>query len=84
MSASPAPRPSTAGRDVSGPVPFLRGARAVFDLSLDAMLWSRRTLLIVLILGLPVPLALLFRGFAARLPPRIGAWDFYGPRFAGC
>jgi ABC-type transport system involved in multi-copper enzyme maturation permease subunit len=59
-------------------VPFLRAARAVFDLSLEGMIWSRRSLLMVLLLGLPAPLALIFRTFITRLPPRVGAIDFYG------
>jgi ABC-type transport system involved in multi-copper enzyme maturation permease subunit len=31
-----------------------------------------------LLLGLPVPLAVAFRTFVTRLPPRVGATDFYG------
>jgi ABC-type transport system involved in multi-copper enzyme maturation permease subunit len=75
--AVPAPAPAE-GRDVSRPVPFLRAARAVFDLSLEGMVWSRRSLLMILLLGLPAPLALVFRTFITRLPPRVGAFDFYG------
>jgi ABC-2 type transport system permease protein len=80
VSASPAAAPIAApeARDVSRPVPFLRAARAVFDLSLDGMVWSRRSLIMVLLLGLPAPLALVFRTFLTRLPPRVGAVDFYG------
>ena len=89
MSASPAAPPSASApeaapaspgsaRDLSRPVSFLRAARAVFDLSLEGMVWSRRSLLMVLLLGLPAPLALLFRTFLTRLPPRVGAFDFYG------
>jgi len=74
----PAAEPSTGGRDVTRPVPFLRAARAVFDLSLEGMVWSRRSLLMVLLLGLPAPLALIFRTFITRLPPRVGGVDFYG------
>jgi ABC-type transport system involved in multi-copper enzyme maturation permease subunit len=65
-------------RDVNRPVPLLRAMRAVFDLSLEGMIWSRRSLLMVLLLGLPAPLALVFRIFITRLPPRVGAFDFYG------
>jgi ABC-2 type transport system permease protein len=80
MSAIPAvtPSPPAAGRDLTRPVPFLRAARAVFDLSLEGMVWSRRSLLMVLLLGLPAPLALVFRTFVTSLPPRVGAFDFYG------
>jgi ABC-type transport system involved in multi-copper enzyme maturation permease subunit len=76
--APPAPTPAADGRDVTRPVPFLRAARAVFDLSLEGMVWSRRSLLMVLLLGLPAPLALIFRTFITRLPPRVGGVDFYG------
>ena len=75
---SPPATPGPDGRDVTRPVPFLRAARAVFDLSLEGMVWSRRSLLMVLLLGLPAPLALVFRTFITRLPPRVGAFDFYG------
>ena len=74
----PPSAPVADGRDVSRPVPFLRAAKAVFDLSLEGMVWSRRSLLMVLLLGLPAPLALVFRTFITRLPPRVGAFDFYG------
>jgi ABC-2 type transport system permease protein len=84
MSASAAARPpepaaSPRGRDVTRPVPFLRAARAVFDLALEGMVWSRRSLLMALLLGLPIAFALLFRGvLVARLPPRISGFDLYG------
>jgi ABC-2 type transport system permease protein len=76
--AAAAPTPTDGGRDVGRPVPFLRAARAVFDLTLEGMVWSRRSLLMVLLLGLPAPLALLFRVLITRLPPRVGGFDFYG------
>ncbi|HXK08180.1 MAG TPA: ABC transporter permease [Vicinamibacteria bacterium] len=60
-------------RDASRPLPFAAGARAVFDLSLDGMVWTRRTLLMGLLVGLPAVVALLYRVVAtrpeARLPP---------------
>ena len=48
-------------RDTSQPLPFLRAARAVFDLSLESMIWSRRSLLMALLVGLPVIVALAYR-----------------------
>ena len=48
-------------RDTSQPLPFLRAARAVFDLSLESMIWSRRSLLMALLVGLPVLLAVAYR-----------------------
>jgi ABC-2 type transport system permease protein len=83
MSASAAARPpapeSTAGRDTSRPVPFPRASRAVFDLALEGMVWSRRSLLMAILLGLPIVFALLFRFvLVSRLPPRISGFDLYG------
>ncbi len=58
-------------RDTTRPLPFLRAARAVFDLSLESMIWSRRSLLMALLVGLPVVLAVAYRVIlAADLPTR--------------
>lgn len=70
--------PASAAPDKDRPVPFLRAARAVFDLSLEGMIWTRRSLLMALLLALPAVLAAIFRLTVTRLPPRIGAFDFYG------
>jgi ABC-type transport system involved in multi-copper enzyme maturation permease subunit len=43
------------------PLSFWAASRRVFDLSLGEMLWSRRTIFMVLIVGAPVALALGFR-----------------------
>ena len=48
-------------RDPSRPLSFPAGTRAVLDLSLEGMVWSRRTLLMGLLVGLPVLVALLYR-----------------------
>jgi ABC-type transport system involved in multi-copper enzyme maturation permease subunit len=77
-SAPAPPAPGADTRDQDRPVPFFRAARAVFDLSLEGMVWSRRSLLMILLLGLPAPLALLFRIFITRLPSRVSGFDFYG------
>jgi ABC-2 type transport system permease protein len=66
------------GRDTSRPLPFGRAARGVFDLSLEGMVWSRRSIVIALLLGLPIVLALIYRGVLGRLPPQVAAFDFYG------
>ncbi len=55
-------------RDTSRPLPFARGARAVFDLSLEGMVWSRRTLLMGLLVGLPVLVAVVYRVILATHP----------------
>jgi ABC-2 type transport system permease protein len=66
-------------RDVSRPVPFLRAARGVFGLYLDNMVWSRRSLLMAVLLGLPVLLALVYRvALAARSTPGVSGFDLYG------
>jgi ABC-2 type transport system permease protein len=84
MSAIPAvtAAPPAAGRDRTRPVPFLRAARAVFDLSLEGMVWSRRSLLMVALIGGPVLLCVAFRIFLTRLPPKVGAFDLYGVMIA--
>jgi ABC-2 type transport system permease protein len=55
-------------RDTSRPLPFARGARAVFDLSLEGMVWSRRTLLMGILVGLPVLVAVVYRVVLATRP----------------
>jgi ABC-type transport system involved in multi-copper enzyme maturation permease subunit len=67
-------------RDATRPLPFLRAARGVFDLSLDGMVWSRRSLMMAVLLGLPVVFAIFYRVvLAAKLPPgAIGGHDLYG------
>jgi len=52
---------------VARPVPpsFLVATLRIFDLSLGRMLWSRGTVFMALIVGLPVVLALLVRGLEA-------------------
>jgi ABC-2 type transport system permease protein len=61
------------------PVAFLRGARAVFDLTLEGMLWSRRSLLMGFLLGLPAVFALFYRIVAAsRAHPPVSGSELYG------
>lgn len=65
--------------DSSQPLPLLQGARGVFDLALEGMIWSRRSLLMALLLGLPVLFGVLYRVvLAAKLPPKVTAFDLYG------
>jgi ABC-type transport system involved in multi-copper enzyme maturation permease subunit len=52
-------------RDTSQPLPFAQAARGVFDLSLEGMIWSRRSLLMAVLIGLPLLFALLFRAITA-------------------
>jgi ABC-type transport system involved in multi-copper enzyme maturation permease subunit len=61
------------------PLPLLRGARGVFDLALEGMIWSRRSLLMALLLGLPVLFGVLYRVvLAAKLPAKVTGFDLYG------
>jgi ABC-2 type transport system permease protein len=65
-------------RDTSRPLPFAAAARGVFDLTLDGMVFSRRSLLMGLLVAAPVAFALLYRVLVAthdRLP--LGPTDLY-------
>ena len=66
-------------RDTSRPLPFVQGARAVFDLSLEGMVWTRRTLLMGLLVGFPVLAAAGYRVWLAARPavPLPPAADLY-------
>jgi ABC-type transport system involved in multi-copper enzyme maturation permease subunit len=55
-------------RDETRALPFASGARAVFDLALEGMVWTRRTLLMGLLVGLPVVLAVVYRVVLATRP----------------
>jgi ABC-type transport system involved in multi-copper enzyme maturation permease subunit len=55
-------------RDTIRPLPFAAGARAVFDLSLEGMVWTRRTLLMGILVGLPVLVAVAYRVVLATRP----------------
>ena len=66
-------------RDTTRPLPLRRAARAVFDLSLEGMVWSRRSLVIAILLGLPVVFAIAYRAvLAAKMPARVTGFDLYG------
>lgn len=59
-------------RDTSRPLPFAAAARAVFDISLEGMVWTRRSLLMVALVAMPVALAVAYRialATGAELPP---------------
>jgi ABC-2 type transport system permease protein len=64
---------------MSRPVPFARGARAVFSLALEGMIWSRRSLLMVALVFLPVLVAVAYRvGVAARVTSNLTPFALYG------
>src|SRR5882762_2651429 len=66
-------------RDTSRPVPFAHAARAVFDLALEGMVWSRRSLFMAVLLGLPIVFAIVYRAvLATHIPPRVTPFDLYG------
>lgn len=65
-------------RDTAQPLPFLAAARGVFTLSLDGMVWSRRSLMMAVLLGLPALFALVYRlVLAAHLPQQLSGFDLY-------
>jgi ABC-type transport system involved in multi-copper enzyme maturation permease subunit len=65
-------------RDTARPLPFAPAARAVFDLSLDGMVFSRRSLLMALLVAAPVLFAILYRVLSAtHSQPPLGAPDLY-------
>jgi ABC-type transport system involved in multi-copper enzyme maturation permease subunit len=66
-------------RDVSKAVPFGQATRGIFALALEGMLWTRRTLLMAVLLCLPVAFGVLYRVvLAARMPPALTPLDLYG------
>lgn len=66
-------------RDTSRPLPFARAMSGVFDLALEGMVWSRRSLMMALLLGLPVAFGVLYRAvLVAKLPTQVTADDLYG------
>ncbi|MGD8897335.1 MAG: ABC transporter permease [Acidobacteriota bacterium] len=67
-------------RDTSQPVPFVPATRAVFDLSLEGMIWSRRSLLMGLLVGVPLIVAVVYRVLLAAevLPSAAPPLDLYG------
>jgi ABC-2 type transport system permease protein len=65
-------------RDASKPLAFGPAARAVFDLSLDGMVFSRRSLLMALLVAAPVAFAVLYRVLSATHGrPPLGPSDLY-------
>jgi ABC-type transport system involved in multi-copper enzyme maturation permease subunit len=70
---------TTATRDLDRPLPFLQAARAVFDLALEGMVWSRRSVLMAILLGLPIVFAIVYRVvLAAKLQAHLTGFDLYG------
>jgi ABC-2 type transport system permease protein len=69
---------AVASRDTSRPLPFFAAARSVYRLALEGMVWSRRSLLMAILLGLPIVFALLYRGvLIARMPAKVTGFDLY-------
>ncbi len=65
-------------RDESRPLPFRAAARAVFDLSLEGMVWTRRSLLMALLVAMPVVFAAVYRiVLAAKAVQPITPHDLY-------
>ena len=72
------PAAAVARRDTSRPLSFMAAARGVFDLTLEGMLWSRRSALMAILLGLPVVLSLVYRFSLHARMPRLTGFDLYG------
>jgi ABC-type transport system involved in multi-copper enzyme maturation permease subunit len=65
-------------RDITRPLPFGPAARGVFDLSLDGMVFSRRGLLMGLLVAAPAAFAVLYRVLlASHGRPPLGPSDLY-------
>jgi ABC-type transport system involved in multi-copper enzyme maturation permease subunit len=60
-------------------VPFLPSARVVFGLSLEGMLWSRRSVVLGVFLAIPVLIGLVYRlVLATHMPAEINGLTLYG------
>jgi ABC-2 type transport system permease protein len=55
------PLSPAAPRDTARALPFRPAARAVFDLSLEGMVWTRRSLMMAILVGMPVLFGILYR-----------------------
>jgi len=70
-------------KDTTRPVPFARATRAVFSLAVEGMIWSKRSLLMVALVFLPVLVAVAYRvGVAARLASNLTPFALYGAMVA--
>src|SRR5262245_28580827 len=66
-------------RDTARPVPGSSASRTVFDLALDQMLWSRKSLLVILLLALSALFGVAYRlVLAVRISPHLTPLDLYG------
>jgi ABC-2 type transport system permease protein len=64
----------TSGRALPPSPPFLSSSLRIFDLSVGEMLWSKRTIFMALVVGVPVFIAVMLRAVVA-----LGAPVFEGP-----
>jgi ABC-2 type transport system permease protein len=78
------PRPTAPGRPTAAPS-FLYASLRVFDLSLGEMLWSRRTIFMALVVGLPVLISLVIRVLSTLGAPsmRVNNMAVTGPAIFG-
>jgi ABC-2 type transport system permease protein len=66
-------------RETSRPLPFLPTVRGVFGLALEGMVWSRRSIFMAVLLGLPMLFALIYRvAQGAGTAVRSSGFDLYG------
>jgi ABC-2 type transport system permease protein len=92
VSSSPLAPPTSAGPAAAGPgavrrqMPsFLSSSLRIFDLSLSRMLWSRSTIFMALVVGLPVVIAVIVRGLelAGMAGGRVDGVPISGPALFG-
>jgi ABC-type transport system involved in multi-copper enzyme maturation permease subunit len=89
MLRSQDPAPMTEINDIQTPRPlppapgFFTSGLRIFDLSIGEMLWSRRTIFMVLVVAVPVVIALFLRVFVALGAPVLDATHATGPTIFG-
>ena len=72
-----------AARPIPAAPGFITAALRVFDLSLGEMLWSRRTIFMLLVVGAPVAIALFLRVLVALGAPILENTRMTGPAIFG-
>ena len=61
------------------PLPFWKGARGVFELTLEQSAWGRRATFMAFLMALPILLAILYRTETMRhLPPVVTGFEIFG------
>ena len=77
------PETPSPARPIPAAPGFLTSSLRVFDLSLGEMLWSRRTIFMLLVVGLPVLISLFVRSLVALGAPILEGSRMTGPAIFG-